>query len=79
MEKKKNREKIKSRCGRSADCMAVKQWRKSLYDIDLSEYADVLFIGKSIGIMVGITHAKHHCLDVSQDSLHSVGSHLSAY
>ena len=51
---------------REAAHMALKQAEEQLRDIDWSAYADVLFVGKSVGTVVCTAYARQHGLSCRQ-------------
>ena len=46
--------------------MALEQAEEQLRGIDWNRYADILFIGKSVGTVVSAAYAQHHGLDCRQ-------------
>ena len=51
---------------REAALMALKQAEEQLRDVDWSAYADVLFVGKSVGTVVCTAYARQHGLSCRQ-------------
>ena len=51
---------------RQAAIMALEQAEEQLRDVDWNEYAEVLFIGKSIGTVVCAAYVKQHCVKCRQ-------------
>ena len=57
--------------------IAMEQAEEALKDIDWNKYDDILFIGKSVGTVVGAMYAKQHGIECRQVLLPRWRSHLN--